>query len=580
MAAQSLATMHLAPMPPHARVVVEQAALERQREARIYSQTRGMMSYRTERMFAHALRDYQRENHAPMKRTRPPLHMRRYSIDVNTGVEERGRKRVSHSLTAMRSCESLQHLVNSDVTNNVLLQTRDGKLIETEVLDQQVSQFPSYSPEYQTHPGPCMIANNAKLTTIQAHQRKDNEFKHQALELVTPSTAPLLFPIPCRYHGFNKYYRYLPPSNSSTYLSIDNASLTNADFLTITHLTGYHSFMSDNALDTAFTLLSREKACSAADIRIASTIEAQVSFYADPAGKEAYSALFSPARWIFIPINDGLGATSNDSALAAGAHWMLVALDRVHKRMHYFDSLAMGRGEYWDTAIDVARGMLGIVGEDEAQWAFVAEWHSPHQYRDNACQQDVGPCGPFVYAMVSLFVDEIRGFQRAGVEEQCDLSLGGWFPAWFGERWDSKTTREEIQRSVASARMQSSVEGWAAAHDRVALEGEQVEVVDEPAVRFRVPRWDTGTDQPDGSEDSEGSDATAGSDESVGSEVAEVSSDDEDEKMTSVEHAASPESGTSPTNGDGDVAQSVQFTIDDVVIISSDEVEEIFFHES
>lgn len=48
-----------------------------------------MMRIRTGRMFAHASRDYQRQLYVPTRRTNPVLHKRRYSIDVNTGVERR-----------------------------------------------------------------------------------------------------------------------------------------------------------------------------------------------------------------------------------------------------------------------------------------------------------------------------------------------------------------------------------------------------------------------------------------------------------------------------------------------------------
>lgn len=64
----------------------------------------------------------------------------------------------------------------------------------------------------------------------------------------------LLFPSPYDYHDFNKFCSSTPPSTIITYLSLENASLTNIGYLTITQLKGWHSLMSDNPLDTAFTI--------------------------------------------------------------------------------------------------------------------------------------------------------------------------------------------------------------------------------------------------------------------------------------------------------------------------------------
>jgi len=72
------------------------AFTERCRQARIYARTRSTMRVRTNTMLALALRDYQRQQYAPTRRTRPRLHKRRYSIDVNSGEERRRFRMVSH----------------------------------------------------------------------------------------------------------------------------------------------------------------------------------------------------------------------------------------------------------------------------------------------------------------------------------------------------------------------------------------------------------------------------------------------------------------------------------------------------
>ena len=74
------------------------AFIERRRQARIYARTRGMMRVRINTMFALALRDYQRRQYVPTRRTRPKLHRRRYSVDVNSGEERRRFESVSLSL--------------------------------------------------------------------------------------------------------------------------------------------------------------------------------------------------------------------------------------------------------------------------------------------------------------------------------------------------------------------------------------------------------------------------------------------------------------------------------------------------
>jgi len=81
--------------------------------------------------------------------------------------------------------------------------------------------------------------------------------------------------------------------------------------------------------------------------------------------------------------------------------------------------------------------MLGMVGEDEAEWQLVAELNSPHRYRDNHYRADVGPCGPSVYTMVLMLADEILQRQRA---ETCCPGRNRGLPGYFGERWDPEGT--------------------------------------------------------------------------------------------------------------------------------------------
>lgn len=70
----------------------------RRNQAHIHSRTRCMMRIHTDGMSVLASRDYQRQQYTPTRHTIPALRKRRYSIDVNNGVEKCPFKRVSQSL--------------------------------------------------------------------------------------------------------------------------------------------------------------------------------------------------------------------------------------------------------------------------------------------------------------------------------------------------------------------------------------------------------------------------------------------------------------------------------------------------
>ncbi|KAJ8116962.1 hypothetical protein OPT61_g1739 [Boeremia exigua] len=82
----SQADLQTEPMAPTRPVPV---TIEREIKPCIYSKTHGKMVVRTANVFAHASRNFQRRQYTPMKRPRTAFHKRRYSIDVNSGVEER-----------------------------------------------------------------------------------------------------------------------------------------------------------------------------------------------------------------------------------------------------------------------------------------------------------------------------------------------------------------------------------------------------------------------------------------------------------------------------------------------------------
>lgn len=399
---------------------------------------------------------------------------------------------------------------------------------------------------------------------------------------MTSSTLPLPFPEPHRYRDFNKYYwsDNTLPLDHDRCLEVGDASLTNIGFYTTTHTQGEYCFMIDDHLNTAFALLSQDKNCDESSIAILSTYVAEIIYRAETtAGQEQYTALYGDKKWIFMPVNNGFEATVNDGT--KGAHWSLVALDRVHKCMHYYDSLFMGQEAYMFMAKRIADNMLQVLGEDIAQWEFLAEVNCPDQYHYNNCK-DGGACGPFVYDMVMILVNSIKGHQHEGKEDWCTLRLHDDFPGRFGSWWSSENTRVAIQRRMLQEMMGKDIEGWAAQHDRQAVEGEDVKFFDEPAVTFEVPRWDSAVDS---DADSRCSDVSERTDSVGASMVVSSDSDSEEEEASSspqqtafpdpdLQRTASAEEG----EGNDNALTSSDFT-EEVVSVSSDKAENVFLYE-
>lgn len=321
--------------------------------------------------------------------------------------------------------------------------------------------------------------------------------KHEEIELVLPNTTTLTFPTPHRYIDFNRRLACWPPSNDDIYLELDIATISNNEFLHMTDTVGAERWMRDGGLDMALTVLSRDYHCSRSKIGIASSVDSQVCRYPDPGGKEEYASRFSDKNWIFMPVNDGMLGVVNDGI--NGVHWSVVALDRVHKTAHYFDSLFVNHLPYVQLATDVSIGMLRLLDENPQVWHFSAEKWSPHQYRDNQCDFDEGACGPFVYAMVETVVEHIHYFQQDSNEQNCRLGLTRMFRDRFASQFHSYNVRRSMQSRIADAKMRSTADRLSSAHDRRAIAGEDVELLSEPALIFNAsPRpaqsLDTGSE--------------------------------------------------------------------------------------
>ncbi|KAJ4313950.1 hypothetical protein N0V94_006698 [Neodidymelliopsis sp. IMI 364377] len=329
------------------------------------------------------------------------------------------------------------------------------------------------------------------------HERKNEE-----LDCATLTTPDLPFPSPHRYTGFNKWMSRNPPDDNGNYLQLDTASISNEVFWYYTHTSGSEKWMRDDGLDMALMVLSKEKNCDASNIGIASSVDSQVCAFPDDTGKEEYVARFGNKRWIFMPINDGMAGVENDGI--NGVHWSFLVLDRIHSQMHYFDSLFVSSHSYQDLAIRVSAGMLRILGEEVARWNPVWEFTSPHQWRDNNCTFDGGPCAPFVYQMIDTIIGRIQTHQQLDDEDGCYLNLPFDYPYTFSQWWDSYNTRTTMQERIAVMKAISDARRLTSMHDRAATANEDVILLDEPDLRFDVPHRPAESVQPtDSDSDSE-----------------------------------------------------------------------------
>lgn len=269
-----------------------------------------------------------------------------------------------------------------------------------------------------------------------------------------------------------------PPEDNETYLAFNDAIITNNQFHYIMHTSGQEAFMQDDCLDMASKILAHNEKCADSHISIASTFEAQIFYGAanDPnGGYEEYSKQFGDAKWIFIPINDGMAGKVNASI--QGSHWSLLVLNRVSKTAHYFDSLFIDQSEYHELASAVFCGTANVLGENVHEWVTKVEYNSPNQKQHNICKEEAyTSCGPFVYSMTEFLIFTIQEAQRKGCENQHVLDLRPEFPRLWAEMWDSRAKRQEMQNSVADMKMaMETAEETDGSDEVVELELEDVE---------------------------------------------------------------------------------------------------------
>ncbi|KAJ4360776.1 uncharacterized protein N0V89_001343 [Didymosphaeria variabile] len=237
----------------------------------------------------------------------------------------------------------------------------------------------------------------------------------------------LPFPDPLRYRILHRWGYVLPPVNDDTYAHIGNALLSNEDIWSIMQLTGIYSWYRDTVLDAALELTSLYYDGETNGIAVASSTTAQcVQFAAtgvdDAAMIElrAYKTMFDDKKWIFVPLNDGMGGTSAEEV--RGGHWALLAIDRPNKRAHYIDGLFSWAVDWQNIAQSLALAFGNLLGD--GKYDFYVEQNAPHQWNHNSFgSADSGPCGPYVVKMVQTMMHHIYHSQLHGVEDQISLHL-------------------------------------------------------------------------------------------------------------------------------------------------------------
>ena len=297
-------------------------------------------------------------------------------------------------------------------------------------------------------------------------------------ELPVTTVTMLDLPDPSRY--FNDLRSaYDPPFNEEIYLELGDATIRNDAFHYIS-TTGYtdsnEAWMRGESIDMALEVLRRDTNCPAYSIDIANSNSGQVFYLAamcgNGSGKEydMYRDRFYDKRWIFVVINDAFGGVESNGT--KGTHWSLIAMNRNDRIVHYYDSLFMEWKGNRRIGADVGKGLLHILNEDISTWTFSPEWHSPHQSNDNMFEEDIGPCGPFVYKMTEVLIHHIELLQDQGKESECSLNLRNDFREGFKLQFHSQQVRVSIKAAIARWKCRVDSQNRIDYHDQIAVHDE------------------------------------------------------------------------------------------------------------
>lgn len=197
-----------------------------------------------------------------------------------------------------------------------------------------------------------------------------------------------------------------------------------------------------------------------------------------------------------MPVNDGMLGVVNDGI--NGVHWSVVALDRVHKTAHYFDSSLSTTCRMFSLRPTFQSACSACWTRIRKCGIFLLK-NGVRTSTATISATSMRACGPFVYAMVETVVEHIHYFQQDSNEQNCRLGLTRMFRDRFASQFHSYNVRRSMQSRIADAKMRSTADRLSSAHDRRAIAGEDVELLSEPALIFNAsPRpaqsLDTGSE--------------------------------------------------------------------------------------
>lgn len=378
-----------------------------------------------------------------------------YVSNTLTATSSRG---FARELAPMRPTSSAhksrRYTIDASVTPGAFPQERDYLHVQYHAMEEDFE--PPLKPQPQ-HVRPA----ESRLSSRQTEEPTRRQLR-------------LPLPDPLRYRDLHRWGKVAPPPNTDLYFCIDmgSAGLTNNEFRGIIEASGLDSWYPDTVLDTALCLLSKYYDCEANGIAIVDTTSVQCIRWAASDDENlnslsAYKSMLEDKKWIFIPLNTGMEATSAD--VFQGSHWSLLAIDRPHKRAHYVDGYNYTRSnpDWLRMASDVSIAVGRILGETYAR---ANQWDVPDQFKDNQSGNiDNGPCGPYVVKMVDYYIRRILDHQDSGTEDTINLKLDYHVKDYFKEHFDSTRERWWLLYTVAGVKASQVANARAMEHEQAAL---------------------------------------------------------------------------------------------------------------
>lgn len=415
------------PANPATHEWMPQTVSAHNQRAKAFAQTGTHLRLETDTLFVTSSRGFGREL-PPLGLTRPPFKNRRYTVDVSlaTGVLQYQRDYAIHNYE--REPEDLSYPIQS-------IANMDISARETDEPVQRRTQL--------TLPDPLRYRELHRWGRILPHMDSD------------------------KYPGVDGWWRF----NNDTYTQFSSHPLRNEDFLTIMDMTGDNCWYRDDIMDAALALCSIYYGAEDNEIMIVGSAAAQAFKFAAMTDGEldmnelrAYAPLFQGKKWIFMPLNDGIGETSAEQF--RGSHWSLLAIDRPNKKAHYIDGLGIGMKNMAKRYACALQKLIGDGGDEE--YKFSIEWNAPHQWDKNFTpHSDWGPCGPYVLKMIKIMMDDICTSRNAGCEAEIGLHLEPGFSARFD--FNSYAERRSLEYTIASFKADQVTKQRATIHAIIVL---------------------------------------------------------------------------------------------------------------